>query len=128
MTFSKIGRGKEAMVTFTTIMNMPPPMNKDNFDAINDKLHDAYISGATESMKRAAFEVREIINPSCKNDKLIDCGVSIDGSWQHKGFSSLNGVIATNSRDNSVRVAKYEKKGWMGQLLMSSGNVHTIAR
>ena len=49
------------MVTFTTIMNMPPPTNKNNFDAINDKLYDAYMSGATESMKRAAFEVREII-------------------------------------------------------------------
>ena len=76
-------------------------MNKDNFDAINDKFYDAYMSGATESMKTAAFEVREIINTSCKNDKLIDCGVSIDGSWQHKGFPSLNGVIAANSRDNS---------------------------
>ena len=64
MAFSEIGRGREAMVMFTTIINMPPPMHKDNFDAINDKLYDAYMSGATESMKRAAFEVREIINPS----------------------------------------------------------------
>ena len=81
MAFREIDRGREAMVTFTTIMNMPPSMNKNSFDAINDKLYDAYMSGATESsMKRAAFEVREIINPSCNNDDLIDCGVSIDGS------------------------------------------------
>ena len=46
------------MVTFTTIMNMPLPMNKDNFDATNDKLYDAYMTGATESIKRAAFKVR----------------------------------------------------------------------
>ena len=58
MTFREIGRGREAMVTFTTIMNMPPPINKDNFDAINDKLYDAYMTGATESIKRAAFKVR----------------------------------------------------------------------
>ena len=34
MAFREIGRDREAMVTFTIIMNMPPPMNKDNFDAI----------------------------------------------------------------------------------------------
>ena len=38
---------------------MSPPMNKDNFDAINDKRYLAYMSGATESMKRA-FEVRTV--------------------------------------------------------------------
>ena len=50
MVFRETCRGREAMVKFTTIMNMPPPMNKDNFDAINDKLYDKYMSGATESM------------------------------------------------------------------------------
>ena len=42
MAFREIGRVREAMVTFTTIMNMPKPMNKDNFDTINDKLYDTY--------------------------------------------------------------------------------------
>ena len=42
MAFREIGRVREAMVTFTTIMNMPTPMNKDNFDTINDKLYDTY--------------------------------------------------------------------------------------
>ena len=42
MAFREIGRVRGAMVTFTTIMNMPTPMNKDNFDAINDKLYDTY--------------------------------------------------------------------------------------
>ena len=45
------------------------------------------MSGATESMKRAAFEVRKITNRRCKNDDLIDCGVSIDESWQSKCFA-----------------------------------------
>ena len=38
MTFYKTDRGSEAMVTFTFITKMPLPMNKNNFDAINDKL------------------------------------------------------------------------------------------
>ena len=58
------------------------------------------MSGANESMKRAALQVRETINPSCKNNNLIDCGVLIDGSWQRKGFASLNGFVAATSYDN----------------------------
>ena len=60
---------------------------------INFMIH---MSGATENMKRAAFEVRKIINPSCKNDDINDCGVSIDGS-----FALLNSVVVTISQDNS---------------------------
>ena len=88
MAFHEIGRGRKAMVKFRTIMNVLLPINKDNFDVINvNKLYDAYMSGATESMKRAAFEVRKITNRSCKNDDLVDCGVSIDESWQSKCFA-----------------------------------------
>ena len=44
MAFHEIGRGRKAMVKFGTIMNVPLPINKDNFDNINDnKLYDAYI-------------------------------------------------------------------------------------
>ena len=51
------------MATFATVLDMSPPMNKDNFDAINDKRHDAYVSGATKGMKRAALEeMRNSIN------------------------------------------------------------------
>ena len=60
---------------------------------INVMIH---MSGATENMERAAFEVRKIINPSCKNDDINDCGVSIDGS-----FALLNSVVVTISQDNS---------------------------
>ena len=38
---------------------------------INFMIH---MSGATENMKRAAFEVRKIINPSCKNDDKMTAG------------------------------------------------------
>ena len=96
--FREIGRGRKAILTFTTIMNMPRPVNKNNFDAINDDVH---MSGATESMKRATFEIKKTVNPSCKNDDLIHCVVSIDRSWQDKGFASLNGLVAVTSHDNS---------------------------
>ena len=65
---------------------------------INFMIH---MSGATENMKRAAFEVRKIINPSCKNDDINDCGVSIDGS-----FALLNSVVVTISQESKVVIVK----------------------
>ena len=96
-------------------------------------------------MKRAAFEVRKIINLSCKIGDLIDrvlsidgCGVSIDGSWQSCGFALLNGVILTTSPDNSKVIdADYLSKFCKGCqiweknkeiIAMSIGNAHTIVR
>ena len=32
---------------------------------------------------------------------IIDTAVSVDGSWQRRGFSSLNGVVTAISRDTS---------------------------
>ena len=88
MAFHEIGRGRKVIVKFRTIMNVSLPVNKDSFDVTSDnKLFDAYMSRATESMKRAAFEVRKITNRSCKNDDLIDCGISINESWQSKSFA-----------------------------------------
>ena len=66
LAFREIGRGREAMVTFTTIMNIPTPMNKDNFDSINDKLYNAYMRRATESMKWGSFEVRKSLTEVVK--------------------------------------------------------------
>ena len=70
------------MATFATVLDMPSPMNKDNFDAINDKRHDAYVSAATKGMRRATLEVRKIIIPSCENDYLTECVVFTDEFWQ----------------------------------------------
>nr|XP_047138397.1 uncharacterized protein LOC124814606 [Hydra vulgaris] len=82
MAFREIGRGRDAMLTFTSIMNMPPPLSKPSFDCINSKLYDAYKSVAEQSMKNAAMEVRRI-------------------TWQRRGYSSLNGVVVATSHDNN---------------------------
>ena len=33
-------------------------------------------------------------------DVVVDTGVSCDGTWQKRGFSSFNGVFAAISMDN----------------------------
>ena len=100
MAFREIGRGREAMCTFTAIMNMPPPLTNHNYDRINSKLHKVYKEGSSESMKAAVSGLRAVVNANASDDEIIDCGISIDGTWQRRGYSSLNGVVAGLSHEN----------------------------
>ncbi len=52
--FREIGKGHEALNTFSACMNVPPPMSHSNYDAINDILHQGYKEVADLSMKNAA--------------------------------------------------------------------------
>lgn len=79
MAFWEIGRGKNALVTFTTIMNMPPPMTRANFNSINVKLLDVYQNAASLSKSNVALDVREKISPR-DSDAPIDYGISIDST------------------------------------------------
>ena len=49
-------------------------------------------------MKDATKELNEKAKSNGK--EVIDVGVSCDGTWQKRGFSSLNGVFAAISMDN----------------------------
>jgi hypothetical protein len=100
MAFREIGRGREAMSTFTAIMNMPPPLTNHSYDITNNKLHKVYKEISSQSMKAAVSELREMLNANGSDDEVIDCGISIDGTWQRRGYSSLNGVVAGLSHEN----------------------------
>ena len=38
MAFRKKGRGGDAMLTFTAVVNIPLPMSKYNYDDVSNKL------------------------------------------------------------------------------------------
>ncbi|GFU85581.1 hypothetical protein TNCV_476011 [Trichonephila clavipes] len=44
----------------------------------------------TNAMIEAADEARKLKNTS----DVAECGVSVDGTWQRRGHSSLNGCVA----------------------------------
>ena len=100
MAFREIGRGHEGMKTFTTMMNMASPLAFTSYNDINSTLHDIYENVAAENTKKAAVEVRKIINNGATSDDIVDCQISIDGTWQKRGHSSLNGVVVAISKDN----------------------------
>jgi len=94
MTFREIGKGHEAMKTFSAIMNMSPPMSLPAYNEINSNLLTCYEAAAR---KEAVSEVRKEVNPTAAEDEVIDMQIGIDGSWQKRGHSSLNGVCTAVS-------------------------------
>ena len=62
LAFREIGRGHSAMVTFTKLMNMPPPPISRNCMKIqNNKLLPAVKQLANDSMVTNAMNVNEVV-------------------------------------------------------------------
>ena len=99
IAFREIGRGHEAMATFTTMMNMPKPLCKASFNKWNDVLHEVYEETAQESISNAGYELRSKIKQDATKTEILDCQVSIDGAWQKRGHSSMNGVVTLIARE-----------------------------
>ena len=59
------------------------------------KITTAYEGIASESMKNAAIETRG--KPI--DQGMMACQVTIDGTWQKRGHSSLRGVVVGISRE-----------------------------
>ena len=68
-------------------------LSKSSYDYINKKLNSAYADDAKESMENAAPEVLDIISSNADINDVVDSDFCIDGSWQKRGHTSLNGVV-----------------------------------
>ncbi|GIY34102.1 GMC_oxred_C domain-containing protein [Caerostris extrusa] len=72
-------------------MNLPA-LSKSGYKKHEDKLLKVVTDVAEYSMCNAAMEVAETFNRD-------ECGVSVDGTWQRRGHTSLNGCVALISID-----------------------------
>ena len=68
---------------------MPPPVTRNNYNKLSNRLGEAVEKVAKNSMMEASVEV--------KQQEGNDIGISFDGTWQKRGHSSLNGVAAAIS-------------------------------
>ena len=73
-------------------------MTPKNFTNISNNLRDAAKAVAKRSMLSSIEELRCLQNAASTD--VIDIGVSVDGTWQRRGFSSLNGVLVAVSIDS----------------------------
>ena len=63
-------------------------------------------------MQEACKEIR-----GCLDSDFIDTGVTVDGTWQERGFTSMNGAVAAIPIDTVCAVdrdivSRYCQKGW----------------
>lgn len=87
----QIGKGFSAASKLCTTMNLPC-LSKAGYKKQEVKLLKVVSEVAEETMKKAAAEI--IIET-----KSNECGVSVDGTWQRRGYTSLNGCVAAISAD-----------------------------
>lgn len=83
-----IGVGQETGEMFAGVMNLPRP---SKFSKYNSMLMPLAQMVCVESMKQA------VENTVQQNDGSRDIACAFDGSWQRRGFSSLNGVVTATS-------------------------------
>ena len=95
-----LGHGNSGMEKFTSFMNMPNPMTQNNYDKVVDKIVDATKLVAEETMIDAANDLSEMHADANRDSNVVDIGAPFDGSWQHGGLSSLNGVVTAISIDS----------------------------
>ena len=102
--FREIGKGFTAMETFYQCMNMFS-LSKTPFSNLNDnEIYTAYEKAALNSMKKAAEEAQDkTLNIPIKKR------VTIDGSWQKRGFTSLNGVVTAVVNNKIIDTKAFSK-------------------
>lgn len=83
-----IGVGQETGQTFAGVMNLPTPSKFAKYNKILGPLTEMV---CVESMKEAVETAVK------QNDGDRDLACAFDGSWQRRGFSSLNGVVTATS-------------------------------
>ena len=90
-----IGVGLEGLVKFAAAMNMPAPMNANAYTDGVKHLKEAAKYVAERSMHRAASETK--LSYEVADDGIYDIGVSGDGTWRKRGFSSSSGIVTAMS-------------------------------
>ncbi|XP_070179258.1 uncharacterized protein [Littorina saxatilis] len=84
-----LGKNHCGAKRFLGNMNMPPPPHKKSWQNHKKQCLKATRTVASECSSQAVAEV--------KTSKGTDVIVSVDGTWQRRGFSSKNGVVTVLS-------------------------------
>ena len=90
-----IGQSYAGARKFCGLMNIPGVPTENNFDKISRRLKTKVFKVAEDSMIAASRE----LHADDRADKVITCGFSVDGTWQKRGYASLNGCVAAISID-----------------------------
>ncbi|GFW33768.1 uncharacterized protein TNCV_4052171 [Trichonephila clavipes] len=87
-------KGHSAARKLCSAINVKSP-SKTAFKYLEKKLEHVSNNVAYKTMNEAAAEIHEKNN----FDEVVQCGVSVDGTWQRRGHLSLNGCVSAISID-----------------------------
>ena len=93
----RCGKGYRGLKMFAALAGLLAPMSNSTYDKVMKNVHCAIKDVAKDIMKESANELCMQKDPD--NSSVVDVGVSCDGTWQRRGFSSLNGAVAVISID-----------------------------
>ncbi|XP_047122418.1 uncharacterized protein LOC124805915 [Hydra vulgaris] len=85
-----LGQGQAGLHRFAALMNIPKGLCNKSYNVIVQNLATAAQTVAVETINKAVQELRE----GKSLNEILDIGVSVDGTWQKRGFNSHNGVTA----------------------------------
>ncbi|GFY34748.1 uncharacterized protein TNCV_844471 [Trichonephila clavipes] len=71
-------------------------LSKTAYTNHENKLMSVISEVSELSMQKAASELL-VLHPT--KNKIVECGISVDGTWQRRGYSSMNGCVAALSVD-----------------------------
>ena len=69
-------------------MNIPPPLQNKSYKLQESHLDSAARKVSTESMTQAAAEIHSTVG----DQTLTEAHISAVGTWQKRGYLSLNGI------------------------------------
>ena len=88
-----VGGGHQNLKRLCYLMNLPSPVHESAYRKINKPFYASVKKISEQIMSEAVIELRDKDNP----DALLDIGVSVDGTWQKRGFTSINGAVVAIS-------------------------------
>ena len=101
MAVREIGKGHSAIETLCGFMNITPPMNNNSYTEAMKELYLSYRKKAIDNMESVATSVRkEKLGKEYSSDTIVNVDASFDGTWQRRGFSSMNGVVFVILKDS----------------------------
>lgn len=92
------GLGYAGLKKFCYLMNLPAPLTKRNYNCTIKVIRDVVKQVAIDIMKDSVNDLR--VKHSIPEGGNLDTAISCDGSWQRRGYSSLNGFVSVISMES----------------------------
>ncbi|GFT89656.1 uncharacterized protein TNCV_3137471 [Trichonephila clavipes] len=103
----QIGKGFSAGFKLCGTLNLPR-LSKTAYTNHENKLMSVISEVSELSMQKAASELL-VLHPT--KNKFVECGISVDGTWQRRGYSSMNGCVAALSVDTGLYISVKDTYG-----------------